>query len=269
MTDEQLDREIRALLVWQADDVTGAPSAAEMATRIGDRAGRAPTSLRGTPSLAWIILAGLVTLALLAALATGAIQRPDIPILGLTENATASPAPTSSPTEVPSTAPATAEPPSPTAAPAAAGALPPRTLPGPRGGPPREYGWQGESGDTGGMHRVVGGQEAVAIFFRVGSDCLDAPREQQRPVQVAGFDGVVVEPYMPPMQFSQIGDEITRAYALSVGGRILCLYITWHPTTSDAERQKAEQIVDGLRAQRISEDVIRINITLVDGWDTG
>ena len=37
--DDQIDREIRGFLTWQAADVAGAPSSTEMATRIGDRAG--------------------------------------------------------------------------------------------------------------------------------------------------------------------------------------------------------------------------------------
>ena len=52
MDDAQLDREVRSFLAWQAEDVAGAPSATEMATRISDRAGTATAGLRVAPKLA-------------------------------------------------------------------------------------------------------------------------------------------------------------------------------------------------------------------------
>lgn len=123
------------------------------------------------------------------------------------------------------------------------------------------------------MHRVIGGgndaREATAMLFAVGADCLTASREQQTPVRVAGFNGVSVEPYEPPVQFGYVGDEITRAYALGVGDRTLCVYLTWHPTTTEEELDAVVRILDTLRAEPIGEDRIRIVFTLEDGWDTG
>ncbi len=92
---------------------------------------------------------------------------------------------------------------------------------------------------------------------------------QTTPVRVAGLDGVFVEPYEPAVGFSQVGDEITRGYALAVGDRTLCVYLTWHPTTTQAELHSAMDILTTLRAQPIGRDGIRITFTLPDGWDTG
>ena len=65
--DEQLDREIRTLLAWQAEDIADAPSAIEMATRISERAGARTRGLRLTPQLVWVVLAGLLILTLIGA----------------------------------------------------------------------------------------------------------------------------------------------------------------------------------------------------------
>jgi hypothetical protein len=81
MGDEQLDREIRGFLAWQAEGVSGAPSATEMAGRISDRAGTAAAGLRVVPQLAWVLLAGLLVIALLGVLAVAANQPPPAPPL--------------------------------------------------------------------------------------------------------------------------------------------------------------------------------------------
>jgi hypothetical protein len=126
------------------------------------------------------------------------------------------------------------------------------------------------------MHKVIGypqtsdGREVIAMLFRATFDCLKASQQQQVPVRVNGFDGVVVEPYEPPVPFgSPEGIEITRAYRLDIGGRHLCVYLTWHPTTTDDEIDTAARILDTLRAEHIGEDGIRIVFTLDGGWDTG
>jgi hypothetical protein len=80
MGDEQLDREIRAFLAWQAEDVAGAPSATGMAARISERAGTA-TGLRVVPQLVWVLLAVLLVIALLGTLANVANQPPPAPPL--------------------------------------------------------------------------------------------------------------------------------------------------------------------------------------------
>jgi hypothetical protein len=156
----------------------------------------------------------------------------------------------------------------------ASASLPALRLPSTHVSPAGEYGWEGAPGGSrAGMHRVTGdgsgAREATAMLFAVGAECLTPSEEQQLPVRVAGFDGVSVEPYEPAVGFNQVGDEITRAYALAVGDRTLCLYLTWHPTTTDDELDAAVKILDSLRAQPIGEDRIRIVFALDKGWDTG
>ena len=63
MTDTQLDRELRAFLDWQADDVAGAPSASQVAARVRQH-GRPGTVGRDLMPLAMALL--LVTLLALA-----------------------------------------------------------------------------------------------------------------------------------------------------------------------------------------------------------
>ena len=154
--------------------------------------------------------------------------------------------------------------------PAVAASLPLLTLPGARGGPPGEYGWGGAEGSSGGMHRVVGDAEATAMLFAIGPHCLESTVDQYRvAVRVAGLEGVSVEPYVPAVTFNNVGDEITRAYALDVDGRTLCVFVTWHPTTSDGDRDAAFEILDSLRAEPNGRDGIRITFTLHHEWDTG
>ena len=159
---------------------------------------------------------------------------------------------------------------------AVAATLPELSLPGSRGGRAGEYGWEGGPDERpwgAGLHRVIEHlgeyREVTALFFAVGADCLGATTEQQTPVRVAGFNGVFVERYEPPVRFIDAGDETTRAYALAVGDRTLCVFLTWHPTTTDDELAAAVRILDSLRAEPIGEDRIRIVFTLEDVWDTG
>jgi hypothetical protein len=58
MADTQLDREIRTFLAWQADDLAGAPSAREMAARVGEHAGArgVPVFGRSQQRLAQVLL---------------------------------------------------------------------------------------------------------------------------------------------------------------------------------------------------------------------
>jgi hypothetical protein len=119
------------------------------------------------------------------------------------------------------------------------------------------------------MHWVVGDREVAAIFFAAGPGCLEVNEGQQTvAVTIAGMDGVSIEPYQPPITFSQIGDEITRGHALSVGERTLCVFLTWHPSTTDGEMATAAEILESIRAEPIGERV-RITLTLPEGWDTG
>jgi hypothetical protein len=80
--DEQLDREIRTFLAWQAEDVADAPSAMEMAMRVGSRVGTTGAAQRLSPQLVWVLLAGLLIAALIGALAIGGfLPRNDRPEL--------------------------------------------------------------------------------------------------------------------------------------------------------------------------------------------
>jgi hypothetical protein len=149
--------------------------------------------------------------------------------------------------------------------------LPALPLPGPRGGPPGDYGWDGEPrSPIGGLHHVGSNGEATALLFAVGPDCLKRSSDE-RAVQrrVAGFDAEIVEPFEPPVGFNDVGDEITRAYALAVGDRTLCVYVTWHATTTNADREAALHVVDTIRAVPMYKDWVRVNFTLDGGWDTG
>jgi hypothetical protein len=127
------------------------------------------------------------------------------------------------------------------------------------------------------MHWVTGGEqdasaarEAAAIFFAHDDWCF-APADAVPvvPVTVAGYEGNYLEPYEPPVAFNNVGDEITRAYELKVGSGNLCVYVTWHPTTTAEELDSALAILDTLRAERRQDGTIRITFTLMDRWDTG
>ena len=153
--------------------------------------------------------------------------------------------------------------------------LPQRDLPGTRGGPPGTYGWQGGPGDHAGMHWVVGegapdSREVAAMAFSVGPGCdPQVPTQGGTQVTVAGLDGVVVEPLTPPVTFGSSVDPTTRAYALAVGKRTLCVYVTWNARTTDAERATVLKILDTIQAQPLGATFLRITFMLHDTWDTG
>jgi hypothetical protein len=169
--------------------------------------------------------------------------------------------------------PSLAPPGSAAASPATAPSLPQLGLPGARANVHAgEYGWQTGAPQSG-MHSVVPDGDSfreVAMFFASGPDCLRQGERDATPVRIAGFDGVFVEPYEPAMAFgSADGDEITRAYALAVEDRTLCVYVTRHPTTTDADLRAVRDILETIKAQPIGEQAIRITFTLPAGWDTG
>ena len=189
--------------------------------------------------------------------------------------------PTGGPVGVTSPAPtATSEP---TAA--AEEGLPQRGLPGARGGSPGEYGWTGRLGSgsedwvgrpNSGMHWVTGDEgdpssfrEAAAMFFANEESCFGSRDAATVPVMVAGYDGAYLEPYEPPIAFNNVGDEITRAYELNVGSGKLCVYVTWHPTTTPEELASTLAILDTLLAEQRGDGSILINFTLTEIWDTG
>ena len=164
-------------------------------------------------------------------------------------------------TEVtPSAAPATQPQPS----------LPDLRLPGTTTSPAGDYGWEPGQRGPSGMHRVVDAREVTAIVFRVGTGCLQVSQAPQIPVRLGGLDGVVVEPYEPPVSFGgAAAGETTRAHALAVGDRVLCVYLTWNAATTDDELAAAEQALETLRAEPIGPDSVRLVITMEAGWDTG
>ncbi len=63
--DETFDLQLHDFLAWQASDTAGAPSATEVAARISSRVGAPSTELRlALPRLVWVVLAGLLIVAL-------------------------------------------------------------------------------------------------------------------------------------------------------------------------------------------------------------
>ncbi len=143
-----------------------------------------------------------------------------------------------------------------------------------------EFGWTGLGpGTRTGMHSVVedptspGGFRQTQLTFWVESDCFANEADAEPvPVNVAGLDGLYVEPYEDPaVQFAvnpQAG-ATTGAYALAVDDRTLCVYLTWDAASTQDELESARKVLASLRAQPIGPDGIRITFTLPEGWDTG
>ena len=154
-------------------------------------------------------------------------------------------------------------------------------LPGTAASPAGEYGWVGGTGSSAGMHRVIGededAREATVMRFSVGATCLSArpgalPSQGHSPVPVrlGGWNGISVEPYLPVVGFGRLqGDETTRGYELAVGDRTLCVWLTWHATTTVEELDAAMRILDTLRVEPIGDSRIQVLFTLGAGWDTG
>jgi hypothetical protein len=156
--------------------------------------------------------------------------------------------------------------------------LPDLGLPGARASAAGEYGWTGAFlGTRAGMHNVghsTGPEDGqTQLFFLIWNDCFrfgtDAEPES---VTVAGLEGLYVEPYEDPRVMFMPGPrgaETTGAYALAVGDRTLCVYLTWDPDSPQDEVEAARQVVESIRAQPFGQSGIRINFTLPAGWDTG
>jgi hypothetical protein len=119
------------------------------------------------------------------------------------------------------------------------------------------------------MHWVTDNGEVAAMRFARRDSCFRGADVVTVPVTVAGYEGAYVEPYEPPVVFVGVGDEITRAYELKIGSGTLCIYVTWHPTTTADELDRVLGILDTLRAEYREGGSIRINFTLMDRWDTG
>ena len=160
--------------------------------------------------------------------------------------------------------------------PSAAG-LPSRFMPGSRAGAAGEFGWFGLPGSFTGMHSVVTGGDGTfrqtQIVFAVNNDCFGSPMgSTPTAVTVAGLDGLYVEPYAAPddrtVMFNEQGSETTGAYALVIGDRRLCVYLSWDPTTTPAELAAARAVIESIRAETAGAG-IRIVFTTEGGWDTG
>ncbi len=154
--------------------------------------------------------------------------------------------------------------------------LPDLDMPGARSSPPGEYGWDGGLGSRAGMHKVVemaGDHRQTQIVFAVENDCF-ASGEGPEPVPttVAGLDGWYVEPYDGPgvlfMPERESG-QTTGGYALSIGDRTLCVYLTWDLATTTDELGAARQVVESIRGHAFGPNGIRITFTLPNGWDVG
>lgn len=147
------------------------------------------------------------------------------------------------------------------------------SLPGTRGDEPAGvYGWTGALGASDGMHHVVGDIHSfhqTQVTFKVRNDCFGSAGDPVS-VIVAGLDGLYLEPYKPPViPFSKLGGETTGAYALPIGDRTLCVYLTWDPATTPGELEEARQVIESIRGEPFGVNGIRINFTLPARWDTG
>jgi hypothetical protein len=127
------------------------------------------------------------------------------------------------------------------------------------------------------MHNVVdlggGRYRQTQMIFAVEDDCFARGEGPEPvPVAVAGLDGWYVEPYDGPgvlfMPEREDG-QTTGAYALPIGGRTLCVYLTWDRSTTADELDAAREVVESIRGQAYGPYGIRIIFTLPEGWDTG
>jgi len=149
--------------------------------------------------------------------------------------------------------------------------LPDLGLPGMApGAPGGAYGWTGSLGSGGGLHRVRG-DRITSLFFAVENDCFSGAGAEPTAIRVAGLDGLYVEPYdsrdvvFGPMA----GAKTTRAYALPIGDRTLCVYATWNAATTQDDVQALNEVVESIRGMPFGDNGIRINFILGGGWDTG
>jgi hypothetical protein len=150
--------------------------------------------------------------------------------------------------------------------------LPGLGMPGTRSSPAGEYGWTCCRTGPNWMHNVVGSGQ-TQLQFAVKDDCFVGEGPEPIAVTVAGLDALYVEPYADPDSVFFFGGyrgvETTGAYAIAIGDRTLCVYLTWDPETTPEELSAARQVVESIRGQPWGEDRIRIIFTLAAGWDTG
>jgi hypothetical protein len=143
------------------------------------------------------------------------------------------------------------------------------------------YGWTGALGESGWMHKVVvnvdedpytrAASRQTQLLFAVENDCFPGSQGAEPvAVTVAGLDGLHLEPYERSMfLYPDPGETTTTAaYALPIGDRTLCVYLSWNAATA-LELSAARQVVESIRGEPNGEDGIRINFELPFGWDTG
>ncbi len=223
---------------------------------------------QSSPILLWIVLAALLIASIVGAAFVGATLMRDEPARVIVIGPTPSAAPTMT------ARPSQSHKPVPTASP-----LPLLPMPGARFATPGEYGWTGALGSKTGMHNVIVDPKApddsrqTQLVFAVQTACFPrATGARPTPVTVAGLNGLYLEPYDDPDVLFTIDREVgatTGAYALSIGDRTLCVYVTWDAATTPDELSAVRQVVESLRGQPFGQDGIRIVFTLPAGWDTG
>lgn len=154
----------------------------------------------------------------------------------------------------------------------------PDARPNQRGG---QHGWTGALHARAGMHRVIenrcsSGFRQTQLVFAVQNDCfpdsLVATGAEPQTVTVAGLDGLYLEGNTTDrtMLFSTPkGGETTGAYALPIGDRTLCVYLTWDPATTPDELTAVRQVVESIHGEANGPSGIRIIFRLPGGWDTG
>lgn len=137
------------------------------------------------------------------------------------------------------------------------------------------YGWTSGSENRVWMHRVIevagGLSRQTQLTFSAEDDCFArAPGAEPTPVTVARLDGLYLEPYDDDsVYFGTPLRKTTGTYALPIGDRTLCVYLTWDHTTTPGELRAARDVVESIRGELHGEDGIRINYTLPCCWDTG
>ena len=86
------------------------------------------------------------------------------------------------------------------------------------------------------------------------------------------YDAWYVEPFEAEsprdVMFLPRGGETTRAYAIPIEDRMLCVYLSWDPTSTPDEIDAAHSVISSIRAQPFRSGV-RIVFTTEGGWDTG
>jgi hypothetical protein len=138
---------------------------------------------------------------------------------------------------------------------------------------PRDYGWTGTLGSVAHMRSVAkDGDRQIQIHFYVAHDCFGEEGPEPVPITVAGFHGSYVEPISAGIPSTWFwfrewsdGDETTGAYALAIGDRTLCVYLSWDPATTWAELEAARAVIESIRAQPVPGTGIRIVFTSL-GW---